>query len=145
MKRLLTAITVLLFTATSAMADFTIYAGTKPGSGFDQWMQPELKELRKHLDEDITVKYMPGARGRTMLNKWEKELRFNDPDGLAVSGGTQGSNWLYINKIEYDFENYSSIGSQLMDMMVGKRNSWNNKPEKHTWVNDSGLGGHPGR
>lgn len=140
MKRLLTAITVLLFTATSAMADFTIYAGTKPGSGFDQWMQPVLKELRKHLDEDITVKYMPGARGRTMLNKWEKELRFNDPDGLAVSGGTQGSNWLYINKIEYDFENYSSVGIQLMDIMVGKRKSWNPKTDKLTWGNESGLG-----
>ena len=46
MKKMLTAIAVILFTASSALADFTFYAPTKPGSGFDQWIQVVLKELR---------------------------------------------------------------------------------------------------
>ena len=92
----MTAVAFLLFSATTAFADFTFNAPTKPGSGFDQWIQVVLKELRKHTDEKITVEYIPGARGRTGLNKWENETRFSDPDGLQASGGTAASNWLYI-------------------------------------------------
>ena len=50
MKKLMTAVAILLFSATTAFADFTFYAPTKPGSGFDQWIQVVIKELRKHTD-----------------------------------------------------------------------------------------------
>jgi hypothetical protein len=140
MKKLLILITVMFFTVSSAMADFTFYAPTKPGSGFDQWIQVVLKELRNHTDEKITVKFIPGARGRTGLNEWENNTRHNDPDGLQASGGTAASNWLYIRGIEYDFENYSGVGIQLLDILVGKAKDWNPKTDKLTWGNESALG-----
>ena len=71
MKKLLTLVAVMIFTVTSVLADYTFYAPTKPGSGFDQWLQVVLKELRKHTDENIVVKYIAGARSRTGLNEWE--------------------------------------------------------------------------
>ena len=140
MKKLMTAVAIILFSATTAFADFTFYAPTKPGSGFDQWIQVVLKELRKHTDEKITVEYIPGARGRTGLNKWENETRFSDPDGLQASGGTAASNWLYIKGIEYDFENYSGVGIQLLDILVGKSKTWDPMKDKLTWGNESALG-----
>ena len=140
MKKLLTLVAVMIFTVTSVLADYTFYAPTKPGSGFDQWLQVVLKELRKHTDENIVVKYIPGARSRTGLNEWENNTRHNDPNGMQGSGGTSASNWLYINGTEYDFERYSAVGVQLLDIIVGKAKDWNPKTDKLTWGNESALG-----
>ena len=55
MKKLILAIFLFLFTSVSAMAEYTIYLPTKPGSGLDQWAQVVIKEL-KNIN-DWTVPY----------------------------------------------------------------------------------------
>ena len=39
-----------------------------------------------------------------------------------------------------DFERYSAVGVQLLDIIVGKAKDWNPKTDKLTWGNESALG-----
>ena len=78
MKKLMTSVVFLFFMATSAMADYTIYLPTKPGSGLDQWAQVVIKELKKHVDGEVKSVHIPGARHLIGMNKWNKENRFKE-------------------------------------------------------------------
>ena len=95
MKKLLILITVMIFTVTSAIADYTIYLPTKPGSGLDTWAQVIIKELKKHVDEPIVTQHIPGARHLVGMNKWQKDNRFDDK-AITVTGGTTSLNTLVV-------------------------------------------------
>ena len=75
MKIIATIVISFLMTV-SALADYTIYLPTKPGSGLDQWAQVVIKELKKHVDGEIKSVHIPGARHLLGMNKWNKENRF---------------------------------------------------------------------
>ena len=109
MKKTLIATIMFLFTCTYAIADYTIYLPTKPGSGLDQWAQVVIKELKKHVDGEVKSVHIPGARHRLGMNKWEKENRFKE-GAVTVTGGTTTVNTLVVSGVEYDYTNWDAIG-----------------------------------
>ncbi len=139
MKKLILATFLFLFTTVSAMAEYTIYLPTKPGSGLDQWAQVVIKELKKHVDEPIVSVHIPGARHRLGMNKWEKENRFLD-GAITVTGGTTTVNTLVVAGVEYDYRNWDAIGVQLLDIFVGKRKDWNPRDGGMVFGNDHAAG-----
>ena len=104
MKKLLMASVLFLFSITSAVADYTIYLPTKPGSGLDQWAQVVIKELKKHVDGDVKSVHIPGARHLIGMNKWNKENRFKE-NSITVTGGTTTVNTIVKTGVEYDYRN----------------------------------------
>lgn len=139
MKKLLMATVLFIFSITSAVADYTIYLPTKPGSGLDQWAQVVIKELKKHVDGTITSVHIPGARHLIGMNKWNKENRFKE-NSITVTGGTTSVNTLVKTGVEYDYSNWDAIGVQLLDIFVGKRKDWNPRDGGMVFGNDHAAG-----
>ena len=108
MKKLILATFLFLFTSVSAMADYTIYLPTKPGSGLDQWAQVVIKELKKHVDEPIVSVHIPGASRLIGMIKWNKDNRFKEK-AITVTGGTTSVNTLVKTGVEYDYTNWDAI------------------------------------
>jgi hypothetical protein len=139
MKKMIASIAFLFFTAVSAMADYTIYLPTKPGSGLDQWAQVVIKELKKHIDGEVKSVHIPGARHLLGMNKWQNENRFNE-GAITVTGGTTSVNTLVVKGVEYDYTTWDAIGVQLLDIFVGKRKDWNPKDGGMVFGNDHAAG-----
>ena len=139
MSKIISVVAGILFMATSAMADYTIYLPTKPGSGLDQWAQVVIKELKKHVDGDVKSVHIPGARHLIGMNKWNKENRFKE-GAITVTGGTTSVNTLVKTGVEYDYRNWDAIGVQLLDIFVGKRKDWDPKNGGMVFGNDHAAG-----
>jgi len=139
MSKFIATTVAVVFCSFSALAEYTIYLPTKPGSGLDQWAQVVIKELKKHVDQPVTSVHIPGARHLLGMNKWANENRFKE-NAITVTGGTTTVNTIVKTGVEYDYLNWDAIGVQLLDIFVGKAKDWNPKDGGMVFGNDHAAG-----
>ena len=118
-KNIIVAATTSTVLATTAFADITVVVPQKPGAGTTVWAEIVMKELEKKLNEDITLRLIPGARDIPGFNEFHNTLRF-DEETLMVSHGGNGVSFLQEN-VDYNYADYESIGLMNLNIIAGKR------------------------
>ena len=119
MKIFLGLLATLMFSASVAMADYTLIVPQKPGQGTAVWADIVATNLSKYLDEPVVVRHIPGARDIPGFNKFHNELRFDDKTIMVAHGGN-GVAYL-LDDVDYDYKDYELIGLMNLDIVVGKR------------------------
>jgi hypothetical protein len=118
-KNIIVAATTSTVLATNAFADITVVVPQKPGAGTTVWAEIVMKELEKKLDDDITLRLIPGARDIPGFNEFHNTLRF-DEETIMVSHGGNGVSFLQEN-VDYNYADYESIGLMNLNIIAGKR------------------------
>tara|TARA_R110000772_G_C13308970_1_gene439684 strand:- start:7068 stop:8117 length:1050 start_codon:yes stop_codon:yes gene_type:complete len=120
MKKLLTgAITALIMTTTSVLADITLVVPQAAGGGTTVWAEIVTKELERHLGERIVLRLIPGARDIPGVNAFHNDLRF-DENTIVVTHGGNGVSFLQ-EEVDYNYADYDSIGLMNLNIIAGKR------------------------
>jgi len=115
---LMSTVTAVVMTATTAFSEITVVNPQKPGGGTTVWTEIIMKELTKHLGERIVLRNIPGARDIPGINKWHNDLRFND-NTIVVTHGGNGVSFLQEN-VDYNYADYDSIGLMNLNIIMGK-------------------------
>ena len=110
---------VLALAATAAQAEYTMVVPQKPGGGTSVWAEIVAGELEKYLDEDIVIKYHPGARDIPGFNEFHNNLQFDDKT-IMVSHGGNGVSFLQ-EKVDYNYQDYQAIGLMNLNIIAGKK------------------------
>lgn len=110
---------VCMAAATAASADYTLIVPQGPGQGTSVWAGIVAKGLSKFTDEPVVVRHIPGARDIPGFNEFHNRLR-HDPKVIMVAHGGNGVSFL-LDKVDYDYRQYDSIGMMNLDIVVGKR------------------------
>lgn len=118
MKRLLLTLLAAVGIATSAHADYTLVVPQGPGQGTSVWAGIVARGLSKFTDEPVVVQHIPGARDIPGFNEFHNRLR-NDPKMIMVAHGGNGVSYL-LDKVDYNYKQYDSIGMMNLDIVVGK-------------------------
>lgn len=127
----------LLFVASSAMADYTLIVPQGPGAGTSVWADIVARGLSKFTDEKVVVRHIPGARDIPGFNEFHNKLRF-DPKTIMVAHGGNGLGFL-LDKVDYDYRDYDSIGMMNLDIVVGKNKADNTKTTKFKVAGSAGY------
>jgi hypothetical protein len=135
MKKLLAAI-ALTFTSI-AYADYTMIVPQPPGNGTSVWASIISKGLEKHLGEKIVIQHIPGAKDIPGFNEFHNKLRF-DNKTIMVSHGGNGVSYL-VDKIDYDYKHYDSIGMTNLNIVLGRRSELDIKKDRVKIAGGSGL------
>ncbi len=117
-KKLLTTATISLTLSASAVADYTIVVPQKPGGGTTVWTEIVTHQLEKHLDKEITLKLIPGARDIPGINAWHNEHQYDD-NTIVVTHGGNGVSFLQ-EEVDYNYADYESIGLMNLNIIAGK-------------------------
>ena len=118
MKKILAALAFSAFSL-SAQAEYTLIVPQGPGQGTSVWAGIIAKGLSKFTDEPVVIRHIRGARDIPGFNEFHNKLR-NDPKVIMVAHGGNGVSFL-LDKVDYDYRQYDSIGMMNLDIVVGKR------------------------
>jgi hypothetical protein len=118
MKKLLIALLASAGIMSAAQADYTLIVPQGPGAGTSVWAGIIANGLSKFTDEPVVVRHIPGARELPGFNEFHNKLR-TDPKMIMVAHGGNGVAFL-LDKVDYDYRQYSSIGMMNLDIVVGK-------------------------
>jgi hypothetical protein len=109
----------------------------KPGSGTSVWAGIIAQGLEKHLGEKIIIRHIPGAKDIPGFNEFHNKLRFNDKV-IMVSHGGNGVGYL-VDKIDYDYKYYDSIGMMNLNIVLGRKSELDPKKDHIKLAGGSGL------
>jgi hypothetical protein len=137
MKKLLIALLVSAGIMSAAQADYTLVVPQGPGQGTSVWAGIIARGLSKFTDEPVVIQHIPGARDIPGFNKFHNELRNNDKMIMVAHGGN-GVSFL-LDKVDYDYRQYSSIGMMNLDIVVGKRKDADAKTTQFKVAGGSGY------
>lgn len=135
MKKL--ALALVLAAAGLAHAEYTMIVPQGPGNGTSVWAGIIAKGLEKHLDEKIVVRHIPGAKDIAGFNEFHNKLRTDDKT-IMVSHGGNGVSYL-VDKIDYDYKYYDSIGMTNLNIVLGKKAELDISKDKIKLAGGSGL------
>jgi hypothetical protein len=107
----------------SAWAEFRMIVPQAAGNGTAVWAAIIAKHLEKQLGEPIVIQHIPGAKDIPGFNEFHNKLR-NDPKTIMVSHGGNGIGYL-VDKVDYDYKYYDSIGMMNLNIVVGKKRGEN--------------------
>lgn len=138
MNRLL-SILALSFATLTAHADYTLIVPQGPGGGTSVWAGIIAKGLSKYTDEPVVIRHIPGANDIPGFNEFHNKLR-TDNKTIMVAHGGNGVSFL-LDKVDYDYRQYDSIGMMNLDIVVGKH--VNTDPKKDTIKIPGGSGLQP--
>lgn len=127
----------LSFTITAAQANYTLIVPQEPGKGTSVWAEIIARNLSKYTDEPVVVRHIPGARDIPGFNEFHNKLR-KDPKTIMVAHGGNGVSFL-LDKVDYDYQQYDSIGMMNLDIVVGKNKNINDKTGTFKVAGGSGL------
>lgn len=127
----------LSLVATSAMAEYRMIVPQGPGQGTSIWAGIVAKHLEKHLGEKIVIQHIPGAKDIPGFNEFHNKLR-NDDKVIMVSHGGNGVSYL-VDKIDYDYKHYDSIGMQNLNIIIGRKADMNVLKDRIKLAGGSGL------
>lgn len=122
-----------------AQAEYTLIVPQGPGQGTSVWANIIAKGLSKFTDEPVVVRHIPGARDLPGFNEFHNKLRF-DEKTIMVGHGGNGVSFL-LDRVDYDYRQYDSIGMMNLDIVVGKHRSAD--PKKSTFKVAGGSGYEP--
>ena len=118
MKKLLLTLLASVGIMSAAHADYTLVVPQGPGQGTSVWASIIARGLSKFTDEPVVIQHIPGARDIPGFNKFHNTLR-TDPKMIMVAHGGNGVSFL-LDKVDYDYRQYDSIGMMNLDIVVGK-------------------------
>ena len=118
MKKLLITLLASAGIMSAAHADYTLVVPQGPGQGTSVWAGIIARGLSKFTDEPVVVRHVPGARDIPGFNEFHNKLR-KDPKMIMVAHGGNGVSFL-LDKVDYDYRQYSAIGMMNLDIVVGK-------------------------
>ena len=118
MKKLLLTLLASVGIMSAAHADYTLVVPQGPGQGTSVWAGIIARGLSKFTDEPVVVRHVPGARDIPGFNEFHNKLR-TDPKMIMVAHGGNGVSFL-LDKVDYDYRQYSAIGMMNLDIVVGK-------------------------
>lgn len=127
----------VMFIATSAYADYRMIVPQGPGQGTSVWAGIVAKHLEKHLGEKIVIQHIPGAKDIPGFNEFHNKLR-TDNKTIMVSHGGNGVSYL-VDKIDYDYKHYDSIGMQNLNIIIGHKADMNVLKDRIKLAGGSGL------
>lgn len=139
MKKLLITLLASAGIMSAAHADYTLIVPQGPGQGTSVWAGIIARGLSKFTDEPVVVQHIPGARDIPGFNEFHNKLR-NDPKMIMVAHGGNGVSFL-LDKVDYDYRQYDSIGMMNLDIVVGKVKT--DDPKKATFKVAGGSGYEP--
>lgn len=117
-RKVIIILTMLM--SSVASADYRMIVPQNPGDGTSVWASIVARELEKKLGERVVLEHIPGANDVPGFNKFHNELR-KDPKTIMVAHGGNAESYL-LQKVDYDYTDYSPIGLQNLTIMVGHRN-----------------------
>ena len=117
LKKLILATALVVASITTAHAEYRMIVPSSPGSGGAVWASVVAEQLSKFTDEPIVLQHVPGARNLPGLNAWHNKFRFDDKT-MVVSFGSHSVNYL-LEKVDYNFKDYTAIGMMNLDLIVG--------------------------
>lgn len=135
MKKILALLTLAM--AGFAHADYTMIVPQPPGNGTSVWAGIIAKGLEKHLGEKIVIQHIPGAKDIPGFNEFHNKLRFDDKT-IMVSHGGNGVSYL-VDKIDYDYKHYDSIGMTNLNIVLGRKAELDIKKDRVKLAGGSGL------
>jgi hypothetical protein len=139
-KRFLTAMTVSAATfmaASPAWAEFKMIVPQAAGNGTAVWASIIARHLEKQLGEPVVIQHIPGAKDIPGFNEFHNRLRFDDKT-IMVSHGGNAIGYL-VDRVDYDYKYYDSIGMQNLNIVVGKHQ--NNTMDGSRRVRHAGSSG----
>lgn len=138
LKNMLTSAVIAMSLVTfSAAADYVMVVPQPPGNGTSVWAAIIAKGLEKHLGEKIVIRHIPGAKDIPGFNEFHNKLR-TDNKTIMVSHGGNGVSYL-VDKIDYDYKHYDSIGMMNLNIVLGRKDSMNSAKDKIKIAGSSGL------
>ena len=138
LKNMLTSVlTAMSLVTFSAAADYVMVVPQPPGNGTSVWAAIIAKGLEKHLGEKIVIRHIPGAKDIPGFNEFHNKLR-TDNKTIMVSHGGNGVSYL-VDKIDYDYKHYDSIGMMNLNIVLGRKDSMNPAKDKVKLAGGSGL------
>jgi len=135
MKRLLAMLALAL--GTQAHADYTLIVPQGPGGGTSVWASIISQHLSKYTDEPVVIRHIPGARDIPGYNEFHNKLRFDNKTIMVAHGGN-GVSFL-LDRVDYDYRQYDSIGMMNLDIVVGKRVGTDPKKDPFKIAGGSGM------
>jgi hypothetical protein len=135
MKKLLALLALTI--ANFAHAEYTLVVPQPPGNGTSVWAAIIAKGLEKHLGEKIVIQHIPGAKDILGFNEYHNKLRFDDKT-IMVSHGGNGVSYL-VDKIDYDYKYYDSIGMTNLNIVLGRKADLDIKKDRVKIAGGSGL------
>lgn len=121
----------------SAHADYRMIVPQGPGQGTSIWAGIVAKHLEKYLGEKIAIQHIPGAKDIPGFNEFHNKLRTDDKV-IMVSHGGNGVSYL-VDKIDYDYKHYDSIGMQNLNIIIGRKADMNVLKDRVKLAGGSGL------
>jgi hypothetical protein len=136
-KILQTLATTLCLSSTAVYAEYIMVVPQAPGSGTSVWAGIVAQGLERHLGEKIVIQHIPGAKDIAGFNEFHNKLRSNDKV-IMVSHGGNGVSYL-VDKIDYDYKYYDSIGMTNLNIAMGRKVDLNPKKDRIKLAGGSGL------
>jgi hypothetical protein len=134
MKKLI--LTLLLAVSWPALAEFKMIVPQAAGNGTAVWANIIARHLEKQLGEKIVIQHIPGAKDIPGFNEFHNKLRFDDKT-IMVSHGGNGIGYL-VDKVDYDYKYYDSIGMMNLNIVVGKKKGSEMQGQKAKIAGSSG-------
>lgn len=134
MKKIL--LTILLSLSLPALAEFRMIVPQAAGNGTAVWADIIARHLEKQLGEKIVIQHIPGAKDIPGFNEFHNKLRFDDKT-IMVSHGGNGIGYL-VDKVDYDYKYYDSIGMMNLNIVVGKKKGAEMQGQKARIAGSSG-------
>lgn len=135
LKKLL--VSLCLLASASVFAEYRLIVPQGPGQGTSIWAGIIAKNLEKQLGEKIVVQHIPGAKDIAGFNEFHNKLRFDDKT-IMVSHGGNGISYL-VDKVDYNYKDYDSIGMQNLNIIVGRKTDLDTKTATIKIAGGSGL------
>lgn len=136
-KLLQMSLVALGLTATTAFAEYRMIVPQPAGGGTAIWAAIVAKHLEKQLGEKIVIQHIPGAKDIPGFNEFHNKFR-NDDKVIMVSHGGNGVSYL-VDKVDYDYKHYDSIGMQNLNIVLGRKASMNISKDEIKVAGGSGL------
>ena len=118
----------IALTAATAHAEFRMIVPQAPGGGTAIWASIVAKHLEKQLGEKVVIQHIPGAKDIPGFNEFHNKLRTDDKV-IMVSHGGNGVSYL-VDKVDYDYKFYDSIGMQNLNIVLGRKDTLDPKDIK---------------
>ena len=127
MKFILTLVASLLFTVTSAMAEYRLVVPSPKGTGTAIWADVVAAELEKYLGERVIVENIKGGKGNVGLETFNTKYK-DDPKTILLAHGGNANAWL-IENVNWSFKNWEPIMIQPYNITTTIKSDfdWQNK------------------
>lgn len=137
MKFILTLVASLLFTVTSAMAEYRLVVPSPKGTGTAIWADVVAAELEKYLGERVIVENIKGGKGNVGLETFNTKYK-DDPKTILLAHGGNANAWL-IENVNWSFKNWAPIMIQPYNITTTIKSDFDWQNEKLNLADCSGC------